>query len=286
MNLPIVSQNANDLPLPLYVAQQWNFPLAYVDQDGSPSHYLYSVQDWIGGIGETNRASKLWNDLKNQLSDSIGKSILLQKLPYKANNGRTYQMDYTDADGLYRIAQELRPTKDRTRLDAIRQYLAAAGVLVDEVRRDADAAAALLDDLEARHREIRARGKQKRIKLTETARETHEKGHPDYAGMTNAEYEELFGAAKDELVKTLGLTQAQAARFRDHISTLALQAIDAAETGGAIKMQQLGRRLTTQEQIAIVRHAARLVAPGFWALADYLNVDLLSGNLLLPEQSV
>jgi hypothetical protein len=43
-------------------------------------------------------------------------------------------------------------------------------------------------------------------------------------------------------------------------------------------MQQLGRKLTTSEQIEIVRHCARLVAPGFWALADYLNVDLLSGK--------
>jgi hypothetical protein len=42
-------------------------------------------------------------------------------------------------------------------------------------------------------------------------------------------------------------------------------------------------RLTTAEQIQIVRHAARLVAPGFWALAVYLNIDLLSGNPLLSD---
>ena len=141
MNMSIINQNAGDLPLPLYVAQQWSFDLAYVDQDSNPSHYLYSIQDWIEGIGETERARKLWNDLKSQLSDSTGQSFLLHKLPYKAANGRTYQMDYTNAEGLYRIAQEMRPTKGRIRLDSIRQYLASAGVLVDEVRRDADAAA-------------------------------------------------------------------------------------------------------------------------------------------------
>jgi hypothetical protein len=41
--------------------------------------------------------------------------------------------------------------------------------------------------------------------------------------------------------------------------------------------------LTTAEQIQIVRHCAQLVAPGFWALADYLQVDLLSGKPILES---
>lgn len=271
-----------DLPLPLYVAQQWAFDLAYVDVDGNPSNYMYAIQDWIAGLAESDRSRKLWNDLKPQLSDSNGQfKIKVDQHPYIASNGKTYQMNFTNAEGLYRIAQELRPTKARPRLDVIRKYLAAAGVLVDEVRRDPEAAATLVEDLKARHQRVREQGKQKRINFTQTARETHATNRPNYAALTNAEYQVLFGAAKDELVKTLGLTTAQANRFRDHISTLALQAIDASETAGAIKMQQLNRRLTTPEQVEIVRHCARLVAPGFWALADYLQVDLLSGKPLL-----
>jgi hypothetical protein len=269
--------DSNDLPLPLYVAQQWAFELTYVDQDGNPSNYIYAVQDWLIGIMNTSKASaqETWRVLNSQVE------IESSKLPYKASNGKTYQMFFTNAKGLYRIAQELRATKKRPQLDAIRQYLAAAGVLVDEIRRDAEAAADLIEDLETKHKRVREQGKKKRINFTETARETHEKGNPNYGAITNAEYEVLFGAAKDELVKTLGLTRSQAKRFRDHISTLALQALDAAETAGAIRMKQLGRKLSTSEQIDIVRHCAKLVAPAFWELANYLNIDLLSGKPLL-----
>jgi hypothetical protein len=266
-----------ELPLPLYVARQWSFNLAYVDQNGNPSSYLYALNDWIKGLTGTSQPSRLVNELFDS-TEELKAAILLKKLPYKATNNKTYQVDFTNAEGLYRIAQELRSLKSRPQLDAIKHYLAAAGVLVDEIRRDEDVAAELIEDLEARHKRIREQGKKKRINFVQTAKETHEKGRPNYAAMTNAEYQVLFGAAKDELVKTLGLTAAQAARFRDHISTLALQAIDAAETAGAIRMQQLGRKLTTPEQIDIVRVCAHLVAPGFWALANYLNVDLLSGR--------
>jgi len=277
-SLPFISDSANkELPLPLYVAQEWAFKLTFVDQDGNPSSYLYSINDWVKGVTGTAQPSRLLNELFDS-TEELKSSILIEKLPYKASNNKTYQMDFTDAKGLYRIAQELRSTKSRPQLDAIKQYLAAAGVLVDEIRRDEDAAAGLIEDLETRHKRIREQGKKKRINFVQTAKDTHEKGRPNYAAITNAEYEILFGAAKDELVKTLDLTPKQAARFRDHISTLALQAIDASETAGAIKMQQLGRKLTTPEQIEIVRHCARLVAPAFWSLADYLNVDLLSGR--------
>src|SRR5215510_3439060 len=158
MTLPIVGQNATDLPLPLHVAQEWKFPLAYVDQDGNPSHYLYRVRDWLTGLVDTSYAQQAIRDMRREgglFSQSVDS---IHTLTEKDSRGRNQSIEYAPDHFLYRVVQDIRLTskrKESTMLDAIKNYLASAGVLVDEVRRDADAAAALLDDLEARHREIR-----------------------------------------------------------------------------------------------------------------------------------
>lgn len=279
-----LSISGNSLPLPLYVAQQWVFPLAYIDSDGNASHYWYAIQDWINGLTESERARKMWSDMKKQLSDSNGQlKIKIEILPYLATDGKHYQVSYTSAEGLYRIAQELRVTKERARLDSIRKYLAAAGVFVDTIRRDPAAAAAAVKDLEAKHGDLREKSRDTRNEFERVATATHKTHKPDYKALTNTEYEVLFGAAKNELVKELGLNATQARKFRDNISALAVQAIDAAETACIIKMSQLGRKLTTLEQIEIVRKCARIVAPAFWEVAEYLNVDFLSGKSLLDD---
>jgi hypothetical protein len=264
-------------PLPEIVIDKLGGQMAHVDTP--EGQRVYSVRDWVYyvSVSKNKNLSAPWSDLKKAIAKhpEFKVSEILRVLEIETPGG-TQSMDFADEYGLYAITQRMSDRSGMAR--AVKQYLVNAGVLVDEIRRDEDAAAGLIEDLEARHQRIREQGKKKRINFVQTARDTHEKGRPNYAAITNAEYEVLFGAAKEELVKTLGLSTAQANRFRDHISTLALQAIDASETAGAIKMQQLGRKLTTPEQIGIVRHCARIVAPAFWELADYLSVDLLSGK--------
>jgi hypothetical protein len=65
-------------PLPLIVADNWQFPLAHVE---TPEGVYYAIQDWIKGLVNVADARKLWSDMqfKNvffQLSDSI------RQLPY------------------------------------------------------------------------------------------------------------------------------------------------------------------------------------------------------------
>jgi hypothetical protein len=269
-------------PLPEIVIDKLDGEMLHIDTP--EGQRLYSVRDWVYyvSVSKNKNISAPWSDLKKAMlkQPEFKVSEIIRVLEVETSGG-TQMMDLTDEYGLYAITQRMSDRSGMTR--AVKQYLVNAGVLVDEIRRDEAAAAGLIEDLETRHKRIREQGKKKRINFVQTAQETHIKGRPNYAAITNAEYEILFGAAKDELVKTLGLTQSQANRFRDHISTLALEAIDASETAGAIKMQQLGRKLSTPEQIDIVRHCARIVAPAFWELAEYLNVDLLSGKPILES---
>jgi hypothetical protein len=81
----------------------------------------------------------------------------------------------------------------------------------------------------------------------------------------------------------LGLDDKQAKNFRDHVNGLALSAIAMAEEASAAKMRGLQRSLSTQEQLDIVRYCAREVAIAASHLAEYANVDLLTGAPLLKQ---
>lgn len=132
--LPDADTPTDNTPLPLIVAKRWNFPLAYVE---TPKGNLYAVLDWMRGLSGEDNVSTMWAMFKKT---KAGKQTFnsIERLPYKASDGRTYKRDYTTDKGLYLIAQYMRVKHDRPMLDEIRRYLAAAGAFVDEVRREPD----------------------------------------------------------------------------------------------------------------------------------------------------
>jgi hypothetical protein len=270
------NDQTDNRPLPLVIADNEGFPMQWHDVDGV---MLYSVIDWLRGVMQKNAVKNDWGNIKRE--DTKG-YISSTPLPYQTKGGMQTS-DFVTAQTLYHATQRM---KSNTGLrNAILNYLAKAGVILDEVRTNPAAAEQLIDSLENRHQMLREKGKAKRNMLTAAAHETHQTGNPNYVALTNAEYEVLFGAAKRELVKVLDLDEKQAAKFRDHVSELAIQALDVAETSAAVRMRQLGRKLTTDEQIIIVRETARLIAPGFRATADYLGIDFLSGQPLLKARA-
>ena len=294
-------------PLPEIIASggsDWQaFGLQFQDVDGIR---YYAVQDWIAGASGSDNPRRVWTDLKARYKEgkvrevkrgrkpiSTEKAERVQKqlvqlgvqLKYRASDGKSYKMDFITAEGLYLIAQ-LIETESAVR-ESILIYLARAGVALDEMRRDpgialdAGVAGYAKRGKTAEWIAQRTKGKNARTDFTEVARDTHVFHRPDYGRLTDATYGEVLGAAKAEISAALKLTEAQTDQFRDQLGKLAIQAIDAAETGAAMKMRETGDTLTTPEQIAIVKHCARLVAPSFWALAQYTNTDLLTGRSAL-----
>lgn len=127
-------------PLPLIIAdgnpdldKGWpSFPLAYRDVDGVR---YYAVQDWIRGIADAAEPRKFWDSMKRRLAKAnIELSSGCRQLPYRANNGKSYTVDYANATTLYRITERMDVnTKLRNR---VLDYLAASGVVLDEQRID------------------------------------------------------------------------------------------------------------------------------------------------------
>lgn len=148
---PLAQFDHSDDPLPLIVARQWNFPLQVHVRKRA---YYYAVQDWIAGLARDadensvleapnpQQAAKIWRKYQIQLSTSKRYLTSVVKLPYIAADGKHYQLDFTTDHDLYIIAADMRTTKTRPTLAAIKKFLADAGAFLDIGRRDP---AALLD---------------------------------------------------------------------------------------------------------------------------------------------
>jgi len=228
------------------------------------------------------------------LSDSI------RQLPYKAKDGKTYQVDHATDKGLYLIAQHLRSTKARPALAAIKRFLAEAGVFTDEIRRAPETAltsGAMTPDqaIDAAIAMYRAQGKddkwiqariQGKIKrnmftsaLNAAVAEVLTPRH--YAIATDDVYTGLWGRTAAYLKGELNLPKS--ASLRDHQPMLALHYQGIAEEVAA---HQLGHRseLDWDEARTIVKTVAKFIGEQAQSTSHLLDMDIATGKPLLPSK--
>jgi len=256
---------------------------------------FYAIQDWIVALqgGSTTKASLTWKDFKSKKT-----SVQEARLPYKARDGKRYKRPYTNDKGLYIITQYLRGMSERPVLEEIRLFLAAAGVFVDEVRRDPSvvvtSGAINPDDaIEAAIKVYRTQGKSdswiqarisgkiKRQKFTvalaTAVGEFLTRRH--YATASDDIYKGLWGRTASMLKKELDLSKK--ASLRDHQPMLALHYQGIAEEVSALK---LGTRqeLTWDEARDIVQTVAAFIGRQAAQTSELLQMDLATGKPLLP----
>lgn len=224
------------LPHPLIVAGKWKFKLDYIDQDGDPDHYLYHAVQWTIGLGASNHAT--WVSIKNQFVSSTNK-LIIHELPYISSDHKTYQVDFVDQNDCYLVAQEMRITKTRPQLQEIKDYLAAAGVGFDQIRRNPDKA----DDLkvlaqvakwrrEGKSEEWiseRLRGKEKRNVITDIWQQRGAKGL-DFAILTNEVNTIALGKSATKMTKEL---QIKLGQLRNHLDEAELGVIRVTESAAS-----------------------------------------------------
>jgi hypothetical protein len=124
----ILDDGGNDnTPLPLIVANRWNFPLAHIPTDDG---LVYAVQDWMRGLlgGDIRR---LLAKLRRHHPD-INTSIKM--LPYTSTDNKVYQRPYTDEDRLMSILINTRLSRGRSRLVGIRNYIADFDAMYEYLR--------------------------------------------------------------------------------------------------------------------------------------------------------
>jgi len=290
----------DNAPLPLIVANKWGFALAFHIVEGV--HY-YAIQDWIRGLTGDDDIRKAWSYFKkqeiwNQMSSTT------RRLNYKASDGKIYQREYVNDGGLYLIAQYLRVTRARPVLQEIRQYLAKAGVFVDEMRRDenlivitsrmspdemldATGRAALLTREAYRRQgksqkwiDMRLLGKFRREQFTaalsQAINEVLKRSH--FATATDDIYKGLWGRTARYLKKELALPKGASLRDNQTIYALYFQGI--AEEACADKLGEK-KSVSWIEARDIIKIVAAMVGGYTRDMSRFLGKDLATGRPLL-----
>ena len=99
--------------------------------DKEKEKYFISVIDIVAVVSESDRPRKYWSDLKSKLkAEGSELSEIIGQLKLKASDGKYYNTDVTDIEGMFRIIESI-PSKNA---EPIKQWLAHLGSeRVDEV---------------------------------------------------------------------------------------------------------------------------------------------------------
>lgn len=236
---------------------------------------LFRIHDWVYVLGnEKPKDRRLpWYELKKSL---IANHVIFENdfkiLDEKDADGSVHETDYSPDSGLYLITQYMEINE---RVNAVRNYLADAGVFVDTFRRNPEIGydamrdaykmkgkdeawiAVRIDGIVNRHRFTRALNSAVRIEMN--AR--------DYGTATNDIYIGLWKRTKEILIEQMDLPQNT--NLRDNQSRLALLLEGVAEEYCA---SYLGneRELNWLVARAIVQEVAGKVG----VLADQMSSDI------------
>jgi hypothetical protein len=304
--LPMFTDSFSDrdsTPVPLIVANKWDFPLAFHIVEGV--HY-YAIQDWIRGLTGNKDIRLILSQFKKHEKWHTTYMSHIRRMDYRASDGAVYKRDFAKAEGLYTIAQYLRVTRARPVLDEIRQFLSKAGVFVDEMRRDenlivitsrmspdemlaATGRAALLTREAYRKQgkserwiDMRLLGKVRREQFTAALKyainEALKRSH--FATATDDIYKGLWGRTASYLKKELALPKGASLRDNQTIYALHFQGI--AEEACADK---LGEKKTVSwlEARDIIQLVAATVGGYTQDMSRFLGKDLATGRPLLPQ---
>lgn len=248
----------DDRPLPEIISDKYRFPLQSHDADGQR---FYAVQDWVRGIAQSDDVRNLISKLKKRAPE-MSPSWL--RLSYRAEDGKTYKRDFSDAEGLYAITQRMDSnTGLRSKVLA---FLAKAGVFADDARRNpAEASVTLASRAEKKYQQMgksdrfiatRFQGIVGRNELTDAMRDhIPDIQRGDYGKVTNALYRLLWGRDANELRADIGIGKDASLRDHQSVEALAYQML----LESAIAHQLKDRQTVRRDEIASIVEAVGAV---------------------------
>ena len=270
------------LPLPLETSRKYGFDLQYHEAENG---LLYAVQDWIRGLTGQQDIRKIWSNMKNQTFIS---NRHLELLPYVASDGKTYQREYTSDETLYLIAQNLRVTASRPQLKTILEFLAKAGVFMDNATRNPGmfiAAGEYAYEKQGKSPswvEKRTVSIVKRKHFTDAMKAAVNQTlrSKDYATATNAEYIGLFNRTSAEL-ETL---QGKKGNVRDNMHWVALHYIALAEGLLADEMAVL-QDIPFPMAVDMIRRVCAFVGEQVKQTERIIGIDTSINKPLLKDEN-
>ena len=190
--------------------------------DGDQEKWFFSVVDVVEALSGSDRPRKYWDDLKRklkqegfQLSDKIG------QLKLKSDDGKEYETDCANTEGIFRIIQSI-PSK---KAEPFKRWLARVGYeRVKEIENPELAQERMKQIYEEKGYskdwiEKRIRGIAIRQELTDEWKNRGVKREIEFAILTNEISKASFGKTVEEYKKVKGLKREN---LRDHMDDLEL----------------------------------------------------------------
>ena len=95
--------------------------------DSEKEEWYFSVIDVIGALTESENPRRYWSDLKRKMKNEEGAIQLYEKivqLKMESSDGKKYNTDATDIQGIFRIIQSIpSPKADPLEIICLRQSL-------------------------------------------------------------------------------------------------------------------------------------------------------------------
>ena len=197
--------------------------------DKEEEKYYISVVDIVGVLSESENPRNYWKVLKHRLKQEGNESVTnCNQLKLKASDGKYYNTDVTDIEGMFRIIESI-PSKNA---EPIKQWLAHLGKeKIDEVFDPSLTVQRAIDIYRAKGYDEdwiikRIKGIQDRKKLTDTWRKGGVTEEVEFAILTNDIYKEWSGMTSKEYKEYKGLRKES---LRDNMSELEVALADIGE---------------------------------------------------------
>ena len=198
--------------------------------DREEEKYYISIVDIVGVLSGSSRPRKYWSDLKKKIIEEghIELSEKIGQLKLKSSDGKYYNTDVVDIEGMFRIIESI-PSKNA---EPIKGWLAKLGSeRIDEVFDPSIAAQRAIDIYRAKGYDEkwiakRLKGIQDRKELTDIWQENGITEGKEYAILTNEIYKEWSGMTAKEYKQYKGLRKES---LRDNMDNIEIILTDLSE---------------------------------------------------------
>ena len=197
--------------------------------DKDNERYLISVVDVVGALTESKNPRDYWKVLKHRLREEGNESVTnCNRLKLKARDGKYYNTDVTDIEGIFRIIESI-PSKNA---EPIKQWLAKLGK--ERVEETVDPSLSIERSISLYRAKgyseewiaKRIKGIQDRKKLTDVWKEGGIEQPKDYAILTDTIYKEWSGMTSKQYKEFKGLRKES---LRDNMSDIEIALADLGE---------------------------------------------------------
>lgn len=253
--------------------------------DEKEEKWWFSVVDVVEVLTESANSRRYWSDLKRKLKEEGGQLYdFLVQLKMVSADGKKYQTDAADVEGILRIIESIPSPK----AEPFKRWLAKVGrERIAEIN-DPELAMKRMRHLYRQKGypeswiEQRERGIATRQRLTSEWDKRGAEKNRDYAILTNEIYEAGFGLKAKEYKEYKGLTKTQ--NLRDSMSNMELALTNLGETT-ATELHQKNDSFGMQELKSDVRDAGRVTKKAREEAEALLGEPIVTKNNYLDISS-